>query len=199
MRHCKRTLTCNVPNSKRSFQDVIFPFVQKHKRTKTSTSQLIYLISLDLQSLSSEYLISAIRAKMLLPLLAVALLSSARSFNMPHLPQNMKSFAKATSSALIGSTLAFSGVNLMQNSFPFQLVASVQAKEVKSVFEGQYNDPNHPGCLRKIVAKNNLVTIIGSDNIDGSNQWVIQAKEDFPGTIFVDFSSKGGPSDLLGN
>ena len=27
---------------------------------------------------------------------------------------------------------------------------------------------------------------------------LIKAKEDFPGTIFVDFSPKGGPKDLLG-
>ena len=46
--------------------------------------------------------------------------------------------------------------------------------------------------------KDGIVSIIGSDNVDGSNQWIIKAKEDFPGTIFVDFSPKGGPSDLLG-
>jgi hypothetical protein len=46
--------------------------------------------------------------------------------------------------------------------------------------------------------KDKLVTIVGSDNLDGSNQWVIKAKEDLPGTMFVDFSPKGGPSDLLG-
>lgn len=27
---------------------------------------------------------------------------------------------------------------------------------------------------------------------------LIKAREDFPGTIFVDFSPKGGPKDLLG-
>jgi len=67
-----------------------------------------------------------------------------------------------------------------------------------SVFAGQYNDPNHPGCLRKITVKAGIVNIVGSDNIDGSNQWLIQAKEDAPGVMFVDFSPKGGPKDLLG-
>lgn len=74
----------------------------------------------------------------------------------------------------------------------------VHAAEASSVFEGNYNDPNHPGCLRKITVKDKNVKIIGSDNIDGSKQWTILAKEDLPGTIFVDFSSKGGPSNLLG-
>jgi hypothetical protein len=46
--------------------------------------------------------------------------------------------------------------------------------------------------------KGKEVTIIGSDNVDGSKQWVLKATEDYPGTIFVDFSPKGGPSDLLG-
>ena len=45
--------------------------------------------------------------------------------------------------------------------------------------------------MRKIVVKGKEVTIIGSDNPDGSNQFVIKAKEDYPGTIFVDFSPKG--------
>jgi hypothetical protein len=72
------------------------------------------------------------------------------------------------------------------------------SKEATSIFVGEYNDPNHPGCLRKISVKGKEVTIIGSDNLDGENQWKIQATEDFPGTIFVDFSPKGGPQNLLG-
>lgn len=72
------------------------------------------------------------------------------------------------------------------------------AVAAESPLIGQYDDPNHPGCLRKITVKGDVVTIIGSDNIDGSKQWVLQAKEDAPGVMFVDFSPKGGPSDLLG-
>ena len=34
--------------------------------------------------------------------------------------------------------------------------------------------------------------------MDGSKPFTIMAKEDFPGTIFVDFSPKGGPPNLLG-
>lgn len=78
------------------------------------------------------------------------------------------------------------------------IVPSVQAAEKTSVFIGNYNDPNHVGCMRKIEVKGKEVTLIGSDNLDGTKQWVLKAKEDFPGTIFVDFSPKGGPSNLLG-
>jgi len=77
-------------------------------------------------------------------------------------------------------------------------VAPVFAQVQESVFVGQYNDPNHPGCLRKISAAGKDITIVGSDEIDGTKQWLLKATEDYPGTIFVDFSPKGGPPDLLG-
>ena len=51
---------------------------------------------------------------------------------------------------------------------------------------------------RKITNKGKIVTLEGSDNLDGSKPFIIMAKEDFPGTIFVDFSPKGGPPNLLG-
>ena len=77
-------------------------------------------------------------------------------------------------------------------------VAPVFAQVQDSVFVGQYNDPNHPGCLRKISSAGKDITIVGSDEIDGTKQWLLKATEDYPGTIFVDFSPKGGPPDLLG-
>lgn len=42
------------------------------------------------------------------------------------------------------------------------------------------------------------MTLLGSDNLDGSKPFTIMAKEDVPGAIFVDFSPKGGPPNLLG-
>lgn len=89
------------------------------------------------------------------------------------------------------------GNALESNSFDLSPVVQ-QVKAAESVFVGSYNDPNHPGCLRKITVKGKEVTILGSDSIDGSNQWLLKANEGYPGTIFVDFSPKGGPSDLLG-
>ena len=133
------------------------------------------------------------------PLEFLLLISSCYGYKLPSMPKPFQaSLARIVSSAVVGAGLAtgflpsITDMVLEQNSF------IVHAAAAKSVFEGQYNDPNHPGCLRKITVKNGLVTIIGSDELDGSKQWIIQAKEDFPGTIFVDFSPKGGPSDLLG-
>ena len=128
----------------------------------------------------------------------ILLLGTSLGYKLP-IPTSQvlqSAFSKAASSAFIGASLFTLGILAPQ---PIQLNSYVAyAKTATSVFEGQYDDPNHPGCLRKITVKNNLVTIVGSDEVDGSNQWIIRAKEDFPGTIFVDFSPKGGPANLLG-
>jgi len=50
-------------------------------------------------------------------------------------------------------------------------VHATDAKTITSIFVGTYDDPNHPGCMRKITVKGKDVSIIGSDNIDGSKQW----------------------------
>jgi len=141
-----------------------------------------------------------------LALLAVVLLvlQLAPSSNSLRLgPVRWISITKALPKAVLGNALAiavaFQGDMILQNTLQVQPSSSIAvAAETKSILEGKYNDPNHPGCLRKISVKDGAVTIIGSDNVDGSNQWVIKAKEDAPGVMFVDFSSKGGPSDLLG-
>ncbi len=127
-------------------------------------------------------------SSLLLLLLVLSLASFSDGFGLPRLT------SKALAQAFIGTSLAFQGLNSIA---PLNINV-VYAAEAASVFEGKYNDPNHPGCLRKITVKDKNVKIIGSDNIDGSNQWTILAKEDLPGTIFVDFSPKGGPSNLLG-
>ncbi len=100
----------------------------------------------------------------------------------------------------IAVAVAFQGDIILPGVLHMQPSSSVVAvaAETKSILEGNYNDPNHPGCLRKVIVKDGLVSIIGSDNLDGSKQFTIKAKEDAPGVMFVDFSPKGGPSDLLG-
>ena len=98
--------------------------------------------------------------------------------------------------ALIGGSLLTGSMYylpVLTNSVP-----AAFAKSESSIFDGNYNDPNHPGCLRKISSKAKEITIVGSDDINGSNQWVLKADEQMPGTIFVDFSPKGGPPNLLG-
>lgn len=70
----------------------------------------------------------------------------------------------------------------------------------QSVFSGDYSDPNHPGCQRNVKVNGNDVTINGSDNVDGSGTWTVFGKIDSedPNKIIVDFSPKGGPSNLHG-
>ena len=80
------------------------------------------------------------------------------------------------------------------------------------MFDGRYNDPNHPGCLRSITSVGKDITIIGrytlcllnlklcsfSDDPNTKTTWTIFAVEETPGKVLVDFSPKGGPTDLLG-
>mmetsp|Transcript_26195 Transcript_26195/g.36037 ORF Transcript_26195/g.36037 Transcript_26195/m.36037 type:complete len:164 (+) Transcript_26195:33-524(+) len=137
----------------------------------------------------------------MLAFLMFILACSNNSVNGLNLRSN-KLLSKALSTAAFSIGIA-TGANLQQVTsssgfLPLAPVYASDAKSVTSIFVGTYDDPNHPGCMRKITVKGKEVSIIGSDNIDGSNQWLIKAKEDFPGTIFVDFSPKGGPKDLLG-
>ncbi|EKX44660.1 hypothetical protein GUITHDRAFT_152936 [Guillardia theta CCMP2712] len=74
-------------------------------------------------------------------------------------------------------------------------------------FDGSYSDPKHPGCARNVMSKNdNEAEISGVDgnpgcsagNADVQKPWRLNGKVDGK-KIFVDFSPKGGPKDLLGN
>ena len=70
-------------------------------------------------------------------------------------------------------------------------------------FGGSYSDPKHPGCLRIIEVKGNKAAISGTDGNpgcppDGSGKaWNLEGKIN-GNKIFVDFSPKGGPKDLIG-
>ena len=108
-----------------------------------------------------------------------------------------KLLKKSAAPLVVGTAFAITGYEAIDTQ-GFTHSSSMVAVAAESILAGQYDDPNHPGCLRKITVKDDVVTIIGSDNIDGSKQWVLKAKEDAPGVMFVDFSPKGGPPDLLG-
>ena len=85
---------------------------------------------------------------------------------------------KTVAAAFMFATYAGNAID----SSSFSLAAPVlEARADESVFVGSYDDPNHPGCLRKITVKGKQVTIAGSDNIDGSKQWALKATEDYPG------------------
>ena len=144
----------------------------------TTTTRSVLVVLLALLNLSSAWMIPSSS-----PYVAVS-----RSWLKP---------SSVMRGALAGVLLGSGALSLESSSFEnFALVKEARAAE--SVFVGNYNDPNHPGCLRKITVSGKDVTLIGSDELDGSKQWVLKATEDYPGTIFVDFSPKGGHENLLG-
>mmetsp|Transcript_540 Transcript_540/g.986 ORF Transcript_540/g.986 Transcript_540/m.986 type:complete len:131 (+) Transcript_540:399-791(+) len=76
-------------------------------------------------------------------------------------------------------------------------------------FTGSYSDPNHPSCPRLIAMEGSTVIITGADGnpgcVGGDGQpWKLIGKVDKEregaelNEIFVDFSPKGGPKDLVG-
>ena len=87
-------------------------------------------------------------------------------------------------------------------------------------FTGDYDDPNHPGCLRQVKVVGAplkadgsrplyaVVEVTGYDGKDGekvcrdrptrSDLWKVIGKTKGGDEAFLDFSSKGGPADLVG-
>lgn len=74
------------------------------------------------------------------------------------------------------------------------------------VFEGKFTDPNHPGGFRAITVvtqgASNIptgrATILGNDE-KGAKPFLLEAKIDMETkTIKIDFSPKGGPTDVPG-
>ena len=63
-------------------------------------------------------------------------------------------------------------------------------------------DPNHPNCARLVAVEGTVALVSGADGNPGcptgeGNPWKLQGKIEGD-AIFVDFSPKGGPSNLLG-
>jgi hypothetical protein len=74
-------------------------------------------------------------------------------------------------------------------------------------FSGSYSDPNHPSCARQIVEIASSGKVYGSDAIGGEGypcnglndtKWGPLPASINQASIIVDFSSKGGPSNLHG-
>ena len=109
------------------------------------------------------------------------------------------------------------------SSHPPKILPCVQA----SVFTGEYDDPNHPGCLRSIKVEGATMGPDGRRNrkpqaivkgVDGNScssapelgeVWRLVGEvneippsrgeeREIPATIKIDFSPKGGPKDLVG-
>eukprot|EP00568_Trieres_chinensis_P001274 CAMPEP_0183309564 /NCGR_PEP_ID=MMETSP0160_2-20130417/25415_1 /TAXON_ID=2839 ORGANISM="Odontella Sinensis, Strain Grunow 1884" /NCGR_SAMPLE_ID=MMETSP0160_2 /ASSEMBLY_ACC=CAM_ASM_000250 /LENGTH=187 /DNA_ID=CAMNT_0025473617 /DNA_START=61 /DNA_END=624 /DNA_ORIENTATION=- len=87
-----------------------------------------------------------------------------------------------------------------------------------NVFTGDYDDPNHPGCLRQVKVVGApmradgsrppyaIVEVTGYDGKDGettctdrptrSDLWKVQGKTMGKTQAVIDFSAKGGPANL---
>lgn len=85
----------------------------------------------------------------------------------------------------------------------------VFAATASALFSGSYSDPNHPGCARVIVFEtDSSAKVFGADAAGGEGatcdgatdvRWGPLPAVVSGSAISVDFSSKGGPSDLSGN
>lgn len=91
---------------------------------------------------------------------------------------------------------------------------------IANPFTGDYDDPNHPGCLRQVKVVGApmradgsrplyaVVEVTGYDGKDGekickekptrADLWKVVGKTKGGDEAFLDFSVKGGPSDLVG-
>ena len=69
-----------------------------------------------------------------------------------------------------------------------------------SAMQGVYSDPNHPGCPRFLsVHSDTTGSMYGTDDCETLRDWWGPLPITINGyDILVDFSSKGGPSDLPG-
>jgi hypothetical protein len=86
------------------------------------------------------------------------------------------------------------------------LLALVAARE--TVFTGSYSDPKHPKCAREIRLESNVSALVFGTDAAGGEGKECDGETDtkwgpLPGKkhemeIVVDFSSKGGPSNLRG-
>jgi len=134
--------------------------------------------------------------------------------------------------SMTSSTAAFSiqrrdVLGLLGGSAAAALVAATPAANAAiaktgtaSPFTGDYDDPNHPGCLRQVKVvgapirgdgtrpANPVIEITGYDGKEGEKMcterptradlWQIQGKVKSSNTeAVIDFSPKGGPGNLL--
>ena len=64
-------------------------------------------------------------------------------------------------------------------------------------FAGTYDDPQHPGCTRKVVLAGGNVIVTGTDEV-GGKPWKIkgQTYTEYKAVV-LDFRPKGGPADVI--
>mmetsp|Transcript_22802 Transcript_22802/g.52264 ORF Transcript_22802/g.52264 Transcript_22802/m.52264 type:complete len:193 (-) Transcript_22802:101-679(-) len=148
---------------------------------------------------------------------AILLLSIPTSVNSLA-PSNAKTFVNRREAfGIFGAALTGAAAITLS---PPEAEAAALKTGIKSPFTGDYEDPNHPGCLRqvKVVGAplrgdgtrpvNPVMEIVGYDG-NGSDKvcterptradlWKIKGKVKSDTEVLIDFSPKGGPSDLVG-
>jgi len=131
-------------------------------------------------------------------LVAIALSGASALQVGPAAPRTSRRAVVASIPALVGaagSALAESGKD--QGLFQKYSYTEKDPRRAGGVrLAGDFSDPNHPGCKRKItLSGTNKATIYGADE-DGV-PWKLKA--DVSGkSILIDFSPKGGPKDVEG-
>jgi hypothetical protein len=82
------------------------------------------------------------RSKCLVCLLALITIFLTTSFTI-----NTKILSVATKRIAAAAIVAVGLTGVPDQVFHFSSAATASAAETKSIFDGLYNDPNHPGCL----------------------------------------------------
>ncbi len=148
---------------------------------------------------------------------AIALLSTSMTANALAPPSTKPAMERRQVFGILGSFVAGAAVSA---SAPDAANAAPLKVGPSSPFTGEYDDPNHPGCLRsvKVVGAplrgdgtrpaNPIIEIAGYDGNGSSNVcterptrgdlWKIQGKVKSNTVASIDFSPKGGPSNLTG-
>ena len=145
-------------------------------------------------------------------LACTALLLVSASALAPPQPSNTQSRRQ-----LFGSLFSAGIAGVAIAAAPQEASATKALTGLGSVFTGEYDDPNHPGCLRQVKVVGSplrgdgtrspypVVEVKGWDGKDGlctdrperSDIWSVEGKLKNKDEVTLDFSSKGGPANLL--
>jgi len=121
--------------------------------------------------------------------------------------------------AAFGQLLGAGAGVFLASSMPQEASATVAKTGGANPFTGDYNDPQHPDCLRQVKVVGAplkgdgtrspypVIEITGYDGKGGNKMcndrptrddlWKVEGTVKSSDTAFVDFSSKGGPSKIL--
>lgn len=120
--------------------------------------------------------------------------------------------------AAFGQLLGAGAGAFLAASMPQPASATAAKTGGANPFTGDYNDPNHPECLRQVKVVGAplkgdgtrspypVIEIVGYDGNGGKvcterptrdDLWKVEGTIKGPNTAFIDFSPKGGPDKLL--